>query len=351
MKKGEIVGAASAVLSVVLAVIILFSFFAGEKSLPVALKDLPDAVPQGEIAGDGEAEPNGVVPLERFIAHTPPYIKMIPGSTFNVSIEKFPESSNEILVWKSSSPYVADVTKDGVISAYSRGVSAITVEDLDGDNLARIIIDVVRAPDTLLDVPYITQIYDYPNGCESVATVMALNYEGIDITVDDFIEKYLDMAPLPEYVDGELWGYSPWFYFLGDPRDMSGLCCYAPCIVSALSKFVDTDKYEILELYGESVEDLCTNYVKNGDPVIFWGTMYMNAPSVPGWCWNIYGTDDTYYWVDPMHCLLLVGYDRDNYYFNDPTAGKSVAYSKSDVEAAYEGLYRQAVIVRHKAAD
>ena len=348
MKKSEIIGITSAALSVVLAVLILFSFSAGEKDLSVTLVRHSAAVPETENAGDASAEPGGAVPLESFVAHTPPYIKMVPGGTFNVSVERVPENSNEKLTWKSSAPYIADVSQSGVITAISRGVAAITVEGYNGAGLSRVIIDVVRAPDELLDVPYITQIYDYPNGCESVSTVMALNYEGIDISVDDFIEKYLDMAPLPEYVDGELWGYSPWFYFLGDPRDMSGLCCYAPCIVNALNKFVDTEKYEILELYGESIEDLCANYVKQGDPVIFWGTMYMNAPSVPGWNWNVYGADDTYYWVDPMHCLLLVGYDKDNYYFNDPTAGKSVAYSKSDVEAAYDGLYQQAVVVRHK---
>ncbi len=351
MKKSEIAGLASLALSVILAVVILFSFSAGEKDLPVTLSEPSAAAPQSEASGDGAAEPNGAVPLESFVAHTPPYVKMVPGGTFNVSVERVPENSNEKLTWKSSAPQIAEVSQDGVITAISRGVAAITVEGFNGEGLSRIIIDVVRTPDALLDVPYITQIYDYPNGCESVAAVMALNYEGIDITVDEFIEKYLDMAPLPEYVDGELWGYSPWFYFLGDPRDASGLCCYAPCIVNALNKFVDTEKYEILELYGEDIEDLCANYVKQGDPVIFWGTMYMNAPYIPGWCWNIYGTDDTYYWVDPMHCLLLVGYDRDNYYFNDPTAGKAVAYSKSDVEAAYEGLYRQAVVVRRKAAD
>lgn len=351
MKTSEKICLASLALSVVLIVLLSFSIVTGERELDATLSELNGVTPSPEIAGESGVAPNGVVPLESFTAFLPAYIKMIPGGTYNVRVELVPENSNEALTWKSSAPSIADVSEDGVITAVGRGVAIISVAGYNDFGYSRVVVDVVRAPDTILDVPYITQIYDYPNGCESVSTVMALNYEGIDITVDEFIENYLDMAPLPEYIDGELWGYSPWFYFLGDPRDMSGLCCYAPCIVNALNKFVDTEKYEILELYGESIEDLCTEYVKHGDPVIFWGTMYMNAPSVPGWCWNLYDTDDVYYWVDPMHCLLLVGYDKTNYYFNDPTAGKCVAYSKSDVEAAYEGLYMQAVVVRHKPVD
>ena len=50
----------------------------------------------------------------------------------------------------------------------------------------------------------------------------------------------------------------------------------------------------------------------------------------------------------PEHCLLLVGYDREFYYFNDPTAGKQYRYEKSDCEAAYAGMHEQAVVVYEK---
>ena len=43
-----------------------------------------------------------------------------------------------------------------------------------------------------IDVPYIDQSKLYPTGCESVSTVMLLRFLGIDITVDEFIEKYLE---------------------------------------------------------------------------------------------------------------------------------------------------------------
>ena len=51
----------------------------------------------------------------------------------------------------------------------------------------------------------------------------------------------------------------------------------------------------------------------------------------------------------PEHCLLLVGYDQDYYYFNDPTAGRQYQYEKSACEAAYQGLHSQAVAVYEKS--
>ena len=43
----------------------------------------------------------------------------------------------------------------------------------------------------LIKVPYINQSKRYPTGCESVSSVMLLQYLGYDITVDEWIEQYL----------------------------------------------------------------------------------------------------------------------------------------------------------------
>ena len=44
----------------------------------------------------------------------------------------------------------------------------------------------------IIQAPYIDQSVRYPTGCESVSAVMLLQYLGIDITVDGFIETYLE---------------------------------------------------------------------------------------------------------------------------------------------------------------
>lgn len=54
-------------------------------------------------------------------------------------------------------------------------------------------------------------------------------------------------------------------------------------------------------------------------------------------------------WVAPEHCLLLVGYDDNNYIFNDPLQTQPLKYySKSSVEAAYKGLFSQAIVILEK---
>ena len=87
----------------------------------------------------------------------------------------------------------------------------------------------------ILNVPYIDQSIHYPTGCESVSSVMLLQYLGIDITVDEFIEKYLDRQEFEER-DGELFGPDPREYFCGSPYDADSFGCYAPVIVNALEK-------------------------------------------------------------------------------------------------------------------
>ena len=87
----------------------------------------------------------------------------------------------------------------------------------------------------ILNAPYIDQSIFYPTGCESVSSVMLLQYLGIDITVDEFIEKYLDKQEFEER-NGELYGPDPRKYFCGSPYDADSFGCYAPVIVNALEK-------------------------------------------------------------------------------------------------------------------
>ena len=50
-------------------------------------------------------------------------------------------------------------------------------------------------------------------------------------------------------------------------------------------------------------------------------------------------------WLSPEHCLLLVGADSENYYFNDPLEGKAVAYPRDSTERAYQALGEQALVI------
>ncbi len=54
--------------------------------------------------------------------------------------------------------------------------------------------------------PFIDQRDKYPTGCESVTAVMALQYAGVDITVEEFIDNYLPQGNAPyTREDGAPW--------------------------------------------------------------------------------------------------------------------------------------------------
>ncbi len=188
---------------------------------------------------------------------------------------------------------------------------------------------------TELDVPYISQVGTYPTGCESVSTVMALNNAGNNITVDTFIDDYLDKSP---YIHN----FDPNECFGGDPRTSSGMGCYAPAIMKALDKFLPQSDQYYVDLTGNSLDYLCQNYIDNGIPVVLWATQGMKQAYKVSY-------EEGLQWIAPEHCLLLTGYDDRCYIFNDPLIGKNVHYLKSDTEEAFSALGYQAIAIVKKA--
>lgn len=199
----------------------------------------------------------------------------------------------------------------------------------------------------ILDVPYIYQRIDYPNGCESVSAVMALQYMGVEIDVDEFISEYLDMGTAPYFSNGEWYACNPAEQFPGDPRTSGGWGCYPEVIKKAVDK-TELENLEAVVLKDVSVSTLCSEFIDNGIPVVFWGTIDMQKP-YSHITWRIEGTDDYHTWIMPFHCLLLVGYDEEYYYFNDPWQKKCAAYSKKDVQNAYCAMGREALVIVPKA--
>lgn len=187
------------------------------------------------------------------------------------------------------------------------------------------------------NVEHICQLNKWPNGCESVSAVMALNFVGIDVSVDYFIDNYLEMSEVP---------FDPYKTYGGNPRDGSGFGCYAPVIKSALDKALAGSDYAADIVSSATVESLCEKYIQNDIPVIFWATQDMQKP-FEGKSWEYEGESIT--WIRPEHCLLLIGYTEDSYVFCDPLKTESsTSYPKVSVETAYEGLHSQAVVIMPK---
>lgn len=220
---------------------------------------------------------------------------------------------------------------------------------LDGGTRTSLLADDREArPQTLLDVPFIDQRPGFPTGCESVSAVMVLRYWGLDISVEEWVDGYLPLANAP-YVDenGLYVGGDPREAFLGDPRSEEGWGCYAPVISLALERlFADRGSgFSVKDLSGENLETLCGDWVARGIPVLVWATIGMETPQATA-TFAIEDTGESFSWIYPMHCLVLVGQNEKEYAFNDPLSGKSVFYPKEAVEQAYEGLGRQALAIQ-----
>lgn len=193
----------------------------------------------------------------------------------------------------------------------------------------------------LIHVPMISQ-NDYPTGCESVTSVMALQYAGYDVSVDEFIDNYLRIGAYYEQ-DGRYYGNSPYYYFIGNPRTGSGFGCFAPVIYEALQ--AASGNGEVKDLTGITLPMAVQEYLAKGIPVIIWATINMQ-PSYDGGGWTLLETGKYYTWPAEEHCLLLVGADDEYYYFNDPKQENTVAkYEKKVAEQRYFEMGSQALAV------
>ncbi|MFU0833818.1 MAG: Peptidase-C39-2 domain-containing protein [Oscillospiraceae bacterium] len=197
----------------------------------------------------------------------------------------------------------------------------------------------------MIPVAHISGENQLSTGCELVSAMMLLNHYGISTTADQIVSRTPKVSLLSE--GGSVYGMSPNQAFIGDPRSSDGLGCYATVLTAVVnSYFWDNDEKEAVNLTGTELTQLAQDYLSKGSPVIIWATVDMKDPT-PGPSWILADTNETFQWISGEHCLLMVGFDEERYYFNDPydlTGVKS--YSKSVVEERYRQMGKQAVAVR-----
>ena len=196
------------------------------------------------------------------------------------------------------------------------------------------------------NVPFISQLIHYPTGCESVTAVMALNYLGCPITPEEFIDNLLPQGAAPiKGEDGLYYGCDPWKAFPGTPYTNEGWGCFAPVIAGAVNRI---EGFHAEEYYDLTMDELLRRFIDQNIPVLFWATINMETPrNDMNWLTE---EGKAIRWINPMHCLLLIGYDENGYYFNDPTGGERAYYTKEQVQTAYNAQGKQAVIIRRTAA-
>ncbi|MCQ2408533.1 MAG: C39 family peptidase [Oscillospiraceae bacterium] len=193
------------------------------------------------------------------------------------------------------------------------------------------------------NVNHYTQFDSYFTACESIAAVTLMQYFGIKITLDEFIDNYLPMTDYPaQGADGALHGESPYDYFIGNPRDAAGFGCYSTAIANGINKIHEGLAIPLKDM---TLDEICKEYIDKGQPVELWGTIGMAAPYTSEFHWTL-PNGERYDFVNPEHAVVLIGYDDINYYFSDSMSHTAItAYDKAAVETAYKGLFSQAVAI------
>lgn len=202
----------------------------------------------------------------------------------------------------------------------------------------------------IIKAPYIDQTKDWPTGCECVSTVMLLQYLGFQISMEEFVDCYVEKVPF-EKVDGIVYGANPRAHFAGIPKDPDSMGCYAPVICKALGKFFSVNgvAFKAVDLTNISMKVLLQDYIDKGMPVIFWASIDMKE-AIFGPSWIVKDTGESFSWVSNEHCMLLVGYDDTHYYFNDPWHNHGlIAYDRGIVEKRHAEEFSMAVSLEKKA--
>ena len=200
----------------------------------------------------------------------------------------------------------------------------------------------------LINVEYINQSDKYPTGCESISTIMCLHYWKINITPEEFIDKYLEKGDINKK-DEQLFAPNPFDKFVGSPYLNFSFGCYEPVIEKALNKLISDNQlnFEIKNLNNVPIDTILKEYIDKDIPVIFWATINLKE-SYYSRIWTVPETGEKYQWKAQEHCMLLVGYnnEKNGLYFNDPFNNNGVIlYDKALVEKRHEEQFSNAIAI------
>ena len=116
---------------------------------------------------------------------------------------------------------------------------------------------------------------------------------------------------------------------------------------------VKNDNRRAYPIKGETLAQLCQEYIDKDIPVMTWVTTYMEE-SYERLSWIVDYVDenaeckvgDTTAWRQNEHCMVLIGYTDKEYIFCDSVAGKVVAHDKQLAETRFKEIGNQAVVVK-----
>jgi len=202
-------------------------------------------------------------------------------------------------------------------------------------------------------VPVLKQQSPLNAGCETYACTMLLQSRGIDMDEFEFSENYLIEKPVYGYGD-EWYGPDMDSAYAGEIEWGYGINC--PAMAKCMNNMLKDkgSNMTATPIKGVELDELCEKYIINDIPVMVWATTSMHEPYVKQY-WSVNYVDeeisdaqigDTEQWLQNEHCMVLIGYDKDNYYFADSVAGEVSVFDKETSRDRYKKLDMQAIVVK-----
>lgn len=191
-------------------------------------------------------------------------------------------------------------------------------------------------------------------GCETHACCSLLNSLGYDIDVYSFAENYLECRYVHEdEATGITYGPDMNSAFAGTAY--AGWGVYAPAMAKFMNHYLSDMKSDkkAYVVENKTLEQLCDEYIDNDIPVMIWATSDMQEP-IERDVWEVDFVDenakhkigDRFIWMIHEHCLVLCGYDKNDYFFSDSVAAAISHFEKKISQKRYEQLGWQAIVVK-----
>ena len=190
-------------------------------------------------------------------------------------------------------------------------------------------------------------------GCETYACTMLLQFLGYDIDEYQFADNYLITSLTSWGDDGTHYGPDMNSAMAGTAY--MGFGIYAPAMAKSMNNYFKAvgSKQTATALEGVPLEQLCKDYVDKDIPVMVWATTWMEEP-YDAHSWVVDYVDenakakigDTVWWKEHEHCLVLIGYDEEEYYFADSYKGAVSHFEKDLVKERYEQIGTMAIVVQ-----
>ncbi|GIP32885.1 C39 family peptidase [Paenibacillus sp. J2TS4] len=191
----------------------------------------------------------------------------------------------------------------------------------------------------MLSAPAIKQYPELYSGCEVTSLTMLLQFAGFDKDKMELAEEMpKDPTPISYNADGSIayWG-NPNLGFVGEVTGKAkGFGIFHTALIEQLKSYIPT----AVDLTGGEFEEI-ERHIASGIPVIAWTTITFRIPDK----WVVWDTP-----IGPIkttfieHAVLVVGYDENNVYVNDPYSGKAqVKVDKARFIETWELMGKQAI--------